>query len=112
MEESSKGKHHDRQFIESIIKLVRTDRMSVAQVSQQTGLRRNLIYRWLAKYDLEQARQDPTSEASRELDNLQLRRENEELKRQVEFLKKAATYFASQNHDDLSSSRMPVRRSK
>jgi len=31
-------------------------------------------------------------------------RENELLKKQVEFLKKAATYFASQNNSDISSS--------
>lgn len=97
-------KRHDPQFVASILKLIQIDGMSVAQVSRQSGIRSNQIYRWLNKQAIAQARQDPASEAAQQQRTQELLRENQYLKKQVEFLKKAATYFASQSESDLSSS--------
>lgn len=97
-------KHHSRQYIDSILKLVKVDGLPVSQVAQQAGLRANMIYRWLRRQELEAARQDPTSAVAVEEQLRAAQRENELLKKQVEFLKKAATYFASQNNSDISSS--------
>jgi transposase len=104
VEENAKYQRQSREFIESVIKLVKVDQVPVAEVSQRTGIRRGQIYRWLAKHDLEQARKHPGSDASLRDEAQRLRKENELLKKQVDFLKKAATYFASQNNDDSSSS--------
>jgi transposase len=97
-------KHHSQQYIDSIIKLVKIDGLPVSQVAQQTGLRANMIYRWLQKQELAAARRDPTSVVAVEEQLRAAQRENELLKKQVEFLKKAATYFASQSSSDISSS--------
>jgi transposase-like protein len=76
MEPHDKYKRYDSQFIESIIQLIKVDHLTVAEVADKTGLRRNQIYRWLSRYDLQQARQDPHSEVSRQQEYLQLRQEN------------------------------------
>jgi transposase-like protein len=97
-------KRHDPQFIESILKLVQVDHMPVAQVAGQAGISPKQIYRWLQKQALVQARQDPASDAAQQQRMRELERENQYLKKQVEFLKKAASYFAAQNTSDLPSS--------
>jgi transposase len=97
-------KRHDPQFIESILKLIQVDGMSVAQVSRQSGIRSNQIYRWLNKQAIAQARKDPASDVAQQQRTNELLRENQYLRKQVEFLKKAATYFASQSSSDSSSS--------
>lgn len=99
-----KNTRHDPQFIDSILKLVQIDHLPVAQVAHQAGIRPNLIYRWLNKQALAQARQDPASDAAQQKRLKELERENQHLQKQVEFLKKAASYFAAQNTSDLLSS--------
>jgi len=97
-------KHHSAEFIESIVSMVKIDRMTVAEVSRRSGVRANQIYRWIQKYELVQARQDPTSTQTKDRRMIELVHENQHLKKQVEFFKKAAAYFASQNVNDMSSS--------
>jgi transposase len=99
-----RGKRRDPQFIASILKLVQVDQMPVAQVARQAGIRPGQIYRWLNKQAIAQARQDPASDVAQQQRLNELVRENQYLKKQVEFLKKAASYFASQSGSDLPSS--------
>jgi transposase len=94
---ASVRKHHSAEFIANIVKLVKVDGLPVAQVSRQSGIRANQVYRWIRHRELQAARQDPTSNESRELELARLQRENQHLKKQVDFLKKAAAYFAHEN---------------
>lgn len=101
---SKQRKRHDPQFIDSILKLVQIDHLPVAQVARQAGVRPGQIYRWLNKQALTQARQDPASDEAQQQHLKELERENQYLKKQVEFLKKAASYFAAQSTSDLLAS--------
>lgn len=96
--------HHSPEFIDSIIKLATVDRLPVYQIAQQTGIRAGQIYRWINKHKLQIARNEPNSSPWLESQLREVSRERDYLKKQVEFLKKAASYFASQNVNDLSSS--------
>ena len=95
---------HSKEYIDSIIKLATLDGIPVHQVAEQSGLCSSQIYRWINKQKLEIARQDPASDVSVQAELRDVRRENEYLKKQLEFLKKAATYFASQSSSDSLSS--------
>lgn len=97
-------KRHDPQFIESVLKLVQVDHLPVAQVASQAGISPKRIYRWLQRQAIQQARQDPASDIAQQQRLRELERENQYLKKQVEFLKKAASYFAAQSTSDLLSS--------
>jgi transposase len=97
-------KRHRQQYIDSIVKLATIDKVPVHQLAEQSGVCPSQIYRWIHKQQLQVARQDPGSEASVQAELREVRRENEDLKEQVAFLKKAATYFASQSPSDISSS--------
>lgn len=98
-----KGKRHSAEFRANIVRLVKVDGMCVADVSRQSGVRANQIYRWIKKLKLLEARQDPASNEAKDLELTRLQRENQYLKKQVDFLKKAAAYFAHENMNSTSA---------
>lgn len=107
-----RGKRRDPQFIDSILQLVQVDHMPVTQVASQAGVSPKQIYRWLQRQAIQQARQDPASDAAQQQRLRELERENQYLKKQVEFLKKAASYFAAQSTSDLLSSESTPERTR
>jgi transposase len=96
-------KRHSAEYIANIVKLVKVDHMAVSDVARQTGIRTNMIYRWVHKHELVEARKDPTSDAAKDAELARLQRENQHLKKQVDFLKKAAAYFAHENVNSTSA---------
>ena len=95
---------HSQDWIDSLVKLVTIDGMSAYDVAEQAGVAPSQVYRWVNKHKIREARKDSSSEAAIVAELRDVRRENEYLKKQVEFLKKAATYFASQSSSDSLSS--------
>lgn len=95
---------HEPQWIDSLVKLVTIDGRSVYDVAEQAGVCPSQVYRWVNKQKIKQARQDPSSEQSLRAELREVRRELDYYKKQAAFLKKAATYFASQSNSDSPSS--------
>ncbi len=83
-----------REFKAEVVKLVLDGRRTVPEVCKQHQLHESSVYSWvrLAKIDAGCASSAATSAKKEEL--AKLRRENRELKRENDFLRDAASYFA------------------
>jgi transposase len=85
-------KQYDEEFKKNAVKLSYASPKSVRQVSDDLGIKENLLYRWRKKYT---AGGDKTRAATLEEEIKTLRLENAELKIERDMLKKASAYFAS-----------------
>jgi transposase len=91
-----------RQFTDAFkseaVRLTRESGRPVAQVARELGIGDNLLYRWRGEQRQAEA-QGQTRQAMRaEQDELtRLKRENETLKQERDFLKRAAAFFARES---------------
>ena len=96
----SKKKRTRRRFSEQFkreaVALFQSSGISTEQVSAELGVSSTILYRWAREFSNEQA-QDVRSS------NEDLASENRRLRREVEFLKKASRYFASQQPNGMRS---------
>lgn len=87
------------EFRAEAVKLVTGTGRPVAHVAAELGIGQSLLGRWVAK-----AAQSPTDDSGALTDSdekaelLRLRKENAELRLDREFLKKAASFFASESN--------------
>ena len=92
-----------RQFTDAFkseaVRLTREWGRPVAQVARELGIADNLLYRWRGEQRQVES-QGRTRQAVRaEQDELtRLRRENETLRKERDFLKRAAAFFARESH--------------
>ncbi len=86
-----------REYIEQALELA--DRIGVAKSSIELGILENNFYRWRRKRDQEGADAfRGHGKMTPEMEEIaRLRRENARLKEERDILKKAATFFASEN---------------
>jgi len=90
-----------RQFTDAFkfeaVRLSRESGRPVAQVARELGISDNVLYRWRSEQQVES--QGRTRQAVRvEQDELtRLRRENETLRKERDFLKRAAAFFARES---------------
>ena len=78
---------------------------TIAEVAREIGVGEQLLGRWVA---VERSRMDDppaAADADVRAEVERLRRENAELRMDREFLKKAAAFFATENHPPNSGSR-------
>lgn len=86
---------YTKEFKLEAVQLLKRSGRTVDEVARELGVAKSALYRW--------RRQPPTPESRRahaislEEENRQLRRENQRLKMEYEFAKKAAAFFAKQN---------------
>ncbi len=92
---TTKRKRYDAKFKQEIVKLVLDGRKTVQEVCQTHELHESSVYNWVREAK-RIARMTPDERlAQQEREELErLRRENKELKRERDFLRDAATYFA------------------
>jgi transposase-like protein len=69
----------------------------VAIVAKELGINESTLGNWVNIYRREHAGEEPPLSVSDRARLREVERENRELKMQVEFLKKAAAYFASEH---------------
>ena len=92
-----------RQFTDAFkseaVRLTRESGRPVAQVARELGIGESVLYRWRDE-QRQAASQGRTRQAVRaEQDELtRLRRENETLKQERDFLTRAAAFFARESH--------------
>lgn len=86
----------DDAFKLQIVQMIREQNLSVAQVCRDQQLCDSAVRRWLAQYDTEQQGQpgigNPLTPEQRRIRELE--RENQRLREDVSFLKKASAFFA------------------
>ena len=90
-----KRREYTEQFKTEAVRLVREAGKPIAQVARDLGISANLLYRW--RGEEHKARSLGTTRASLKADAeelVRLRRENETLRKERDFLKSAAAYFA------------------
>jgi len=90
------AKYYDRDTKIAYVQQIEEGKMSVPQAANELGCCRATIYAWMRKLSEDPEHALPGSGHQKpNADNLQkLERENQQLKREIEFLKKAAAYFA------------------
>ena len=99
---SSSRKRYSREFKLEVIRRVLATGQSQAQVAKELGITANTLSRWMRQHREEKAEAFPGtgSQTSQAALISRLRRENERLRKERDFLKKTAKYFATQKERD------------
>jgi transposase-like protein len=82
------------EYREEAVKLVIETSRSIAQVAKELGINEGTLGNWVNAYRREHAGEEPPLSVSDRARLREVERENRELRMEVEFLKKAAAYFA------------------
>ena len=92
-----KKQRYSAEFKNEAVKMILIDGVAVKEVSQQLGVRENILYAWrqihLAKLDSE-IPEDTISPKALAAENAQLRKQLAKQKRMTEILKKTVGYFS------------------
>ncbi len=99
---SSSRRRYSREFKLEVIRRVRESGLSQSQVAKDLGISANTLSRWMKQARNEKGEAFPgqgrqTSQAAL---ISRLRRENERLRKERDFLKKTASYFATLKEPD------------
>ena len=89
-------RHYDRQFKMAAVKLVLDDDVSVAEASKELNIHYNTLYQWIGEYDKYGESAFPGHGCalySLEYENKKLLKENEELRKQLDVLKKFQAFL-------------------
>lgn len=91
---------YDRQFKVAAVKLVLEDNMSVSEVSKELSIDYNSLYRWIGEYEQYGESAFPghgTALYNSQDEIKKLKRENEELRVELELLKKYRAFLKKKN---------------
>ncbi len=99
---SSSRRRYSREFKLEVIRRVRESGLSQAQVAKDLGISANTLSRWMqqARREKDEAFPGKGNQTSQAALISRLRRENERLRKERDFLKKTASYFATQKEPD------------
>lgn len=90
-----KRRKYTRDFRAEAVKLATTSDKPLAEVARNLGIPTRTLYQWVG-WAKEPKNDDPLSEGER-AELKRLRRENEQLQMERDFLKKAAAFFAKES---------------
>lgn len=93
----SKRRKYSLQFKQEAVELSRQSGMSCAQVARELGIGANLLTRWKREVDDQGKRAFRGSGAPRDEEVAGLKRELARLKKERDFLREAATFFARES---------------
>jgi len=90
------AKYFDRDMKVAYVEQINTGKMTVTEAANELGCSRSTIYSWIKKLSEDEEHGLPGSGHMKpDLEyQRQLEKENRQLKNEIEFLKKAAAYFA------------------
>ena len=91
------NKSFSPEFKDEAVKMVIETSRPIARVAKEIGINEGTLGNWVSSYRREHAGEEPPLTVSERARLRELERETRELKMQVEFLKKAAAYFASEH---------------
>ena len=92
----AKRRKYSEEFKREAVELTRQPGASVSQVARDIGVGPNLLFRWRRKVEGED-KAFPGSGVARDQELLALKRELAKVKRERDFLRDAAAYFASES---------------
>jgi transposase len=89
-------KRYDRNYKMEVVRRAREKVQRVPDLARELGIHENTIYKWMGEFKKDEVNAFPGSGKLKPRDEelRRLKRENENLKEEVEILKKAAVYFA------------------
>ena len=90
------------EFREQIVKLVMSGK-AIAQIVKEYGISKSTIGTWAAKYQGTGSFRDADNRRDEENELIKLRKENKQLKMEVDILKQAALILAQDRMADLDS---------
>jgi transposase len=82
------------EFRDEAVRMVIETSRSVAQVARELGMNETTLGNWVSQYRTEHAGDEPPLAPNERIRLAEVERENRELRMEIEFLKKAAAYFA------------------
>ena len=91
------NKSFSSEFKDEAVKMVIETSRPIARVAKELGINEGTLGNWVSAYRREHAGEEPPITVSERVRLRKSEREIRELKMQVEFLKKAAAYFASEH---------------
>jgi transposase len=92
----AKRRKYSEEFKREAVALTRQPGASVSEVARDIGVGSNLLFRWRRQLEGD-ATPFPGSGVARDQELLQLKRELAKVKRERDFLRDAAAYFASES---------------
>jgi transposase len=92
----AKRRKYSEEFKREAVALTRQPGASVSQVARDIGVGANLLFRWRRKLETDD-KAFPGSGVARDQELLALKRELAKVKRERDFLRDAAAYFASES---------------
>lgn len=97
-----KKANYTKEFKVQACELVTKDGIKVKTVAEKLGINQVMLYRWIDEYKTygDAAFVGKGNLKPEEARLKKLQKENEELRQQVEILKKAAAYFAKEHKND------------
>jgi transposase len=91
------NKSFSPEFKDEAVKMVIETSRPIARVAKELGINEGTLGNWVSAYRRDHAGEEPPITVSERVRLRESEREIRELKMQVEFLKKAAAYFASEH---------------
>ena len=99
---SASQKRYSREFKIELVRRIQESGRTQSEVDKELSIAANTVSRWVRQYRSEKNEAFPGrgSQASRNALISRLRRENERLRKERDFLKKTAAYFAATKESD------------
>lgn len=91
------NKSFSSEFKDEAVKMVIESSRPIARVAKELGINEGTLGNWVSAYRRDHAGEEPPLSVSERVRLRESEREIRELKMQVEFLKKAAAYFAGEH---------------
>ncbi len=87
-------RQYTAEYREEAVRLVLDSGRSIATVARELGVNEGTLGNWLNRYRREHAGDEPALEVNERARLRELEKENRDLRMEMEFLKKAAAFFA------------------
>ena len=94
---TGRPRKYSPEFREEAAKMVVEASQTIAHVAREIGVNETSLGNWVREYREKHADDEPALQLSERARLRELERENRELKMKVEFLSKAAAYFAAEH---------------
>lgn len=87
-------RQYTAEYREEAVRLVLDSGRSIAAIARELGINEGTLGNWLNRFRREHAGDEPALEVNERARLRELEKENRDLRMEVEFLKKAAAFFA------------------
>lgn len=94
---AGRPRKYSPEFKEEAAKMVVEASQTIVHVAKELGVNESSLGNWVREYREKHAGEEPPLQISERARLRELERENRELKMRVEFLSKAAAYFAAEH---------------